>query len=77
MPATHFVNKRKFNFLTGFVPRSSGLNGHRPDFPVLSPTESQYMDPAQWTVVDQTRDHPGRRKNSGFLQPIKHLSGKK
>jgi len=27
-------------------------------------------------VVDEVEDHPGRRKNSGFLQPMKHLSGK-
>ncbi len=33
------------------------------------------MDPSQWTVRDETQDHPGRRKNSGFFQPIKHLSG--
>lgn len=29
-----------------------------------------------WTVMDETQDHPGRRKRSGFFQPIKHLSGK-
>jgi len=26
-------------------------------------------------VVDELEDHPGRRKSSGFLQPMKHLSG--
>ena len=30
-----------------------------------------------WLMVEETKDHPGRRKNSGFFQPIKHLSGKK
>ena len=34
-----------------------------------------FVDPSQWTVRDETQDHPGRRKNSGFFQPIKHLSG--
>ena len=40
----------------------------------------QYPSPGQgrpWLMVEETKDHPGRRKNSGFLQPIKHLSGKK
>ena len=40
------------------------------------PSHGSYLDPSQWTVVDETQDHPGRRKDSGFLQPIKHLSGK-
>lgn len=35
-----------------------------------------YLSPSQWTVLDETQDHPGRRKHSGFFQPIKHLSGK-
>ncbi len=35
-----------------------------------------FVDPSQWTVLDETHDHPGRRKNSGFFQPIKHLSGR-
>ena len=26
--------------------------------------------------MDETQDHPGRRKHSGFFQPIKHLSGR-
>lgn len=38
--------------------------------------EGTFMDPGEWTVFDETQDHPGRRKNSGFFQPIKHLSGK-
>jgi hypothetical protein len=40
----------------------------------------QQSSPGQgrpWLMVEQTKDHPGRRKDSGFLQPIKHLSGKK
>ena len=40
-------------------------------------SEAHFFDPSQWTVVDETKDHPGRRKSSGFLQPIKHLSGRK
>ena len=32
--------------------------------------------PGQYTVVDEAEDHPGRRKSSGFLQPMKHLSGR-
>ena len=36
-----------------------------------------YLDASQWTVLDDgSRDHPGMRKTSGFLQPIRHLSGK-
>ena len=35
------------------------------------------IDKSHLTVVDETKDHPGRRKNSGFFQPIKHLSGRK
>ena len=32
-----------------------------------------------WLMVEEMKepDHPGRRKSSGFFQPIKHLSGKK
>ncbi|XP_059094330.1 uncharacterized protein LOC131889269 isoform X3 [Tigriopus californicus] len=33
-----------------------------------------YLSPTQWTILDETQDHPGRRKHSGFFQPIKHLS---
>ena len=36
-----------------------------------------YLDPAQWTVVDEVKDHPGMRRHSGFFQPIRHLSGRK
>ena len=39
--------------------------------------QGQYLDPAQWTVVDGVKDHPGMRRNSGFFQPIRHLSGRK
>ena len=36
-----------------------------------------YMQyPGQYTVMDEAEDHPGRRKNSGLLQPLKHLSGR-
>ena len=53
----------------------SGINGqYNSAFPVESP-DTHFLDPSQWTIVDETRDHPGRRKNSGFFQPIKHLSG--
>ena len=34
-----------------------------------------YMDTSPWTVLDHAEDHPGMRKSSGFLQPIRHLSG--
>ena len=39
-----------------------------------------FQSPGQgrpWLMVEEGKDHPGRRKNSGFFQPIKHLSGKK
>lgn len=36
----------------------------------------QQQFPGQFTVMDEAEDHPGMRKNSGFLQPMKHLSGK-
>ena len=39
----------------------------------------QLLSPKQgrpWTLIDETRDHPGMRRDSGFFQPIKHLSGK-
>ena len=38
-----------------------------------------FQSPGQgrpWLMVEEGKDHPGRRKNSGFFQPIKHLSGK-
>ena len=38
--------------------------------------DGHFLDPGQWTVVDETKDHPGMRRDSGFFQPIKHLSGK-
>jgi hypothetical protein len=32
--------------------------------------------PLHWTAFsDATEDHPGHRKESGFFQPIRHLSG--
>jgi hypothetical protein len=43
----------------------------------LVPPDGHNLDPSEWTIVDKTEDHPGRRKASGFLQPIKHLSGKR
>lgn len=43
--------------------------------PAISPYKLAPFSPPQWGVVDEPEDHPGRRKASGFLQPIKHLSG--
>lgn len=40
-----------------------------------SPYKLAPFSTPQWGVVDEPEDHPGRRKASGFLQPIKHLSG--
>jgi len=36
-----------------------------------------FVDLTQWTTVagEAQEDHPGRRKASGFFQPIRHLSG--
>lgn len=34
------------------------------------------MAPSAFAVMDDAEDHPGRRKETGFLQPIKHLSGR-
>ena len=54
-------------------------NGHYPPPSTIvdsTASEAHFFDPGQWTVVDETKDHPGRRKSSGFLQPIKHLSGR-
>ena len=35
-----------------------------------------FVDLTQWTVLGEAQeDHPGRRKASGFFQPIRHLSG--
>ena len=66
----------------GKIPTVSAVtngNGSGTPYAVQSGAASHrgsYLDPAQWTVVDEMRDHPGMRKNSGFFQPIKHLSGK-
>ena len=56
-----------------FTVGSSGTTGtgHVPSYLAL---HGQY--PGQYTVVDEVEDHPGRRKSSGFLQPMKHLSGR-
>ena len=35
-----------------------------------------FVDLTQWTTQGEAQeDHPGRRKASGFFQPIRHLSG--
>ena len=34
-----------------------------------------FVDLTQWTGVGEAEDHPGKRKASGFFQPIRHLSG--
>lgn len=36
-----------------------------------------FIDPQQWALEGDSRQQPGTRKNSGFFQPIKHLSGKR
>ena len=50
------------------LPKSVNVLGHGSQH-----VQSQY--PGQFTVMDEAEDHPGMRKNSGFLQPMKHLSG--
>ena len=42
------------------------------------PSPSQGRPCRPWIMVEEedTQEYPGRRKSSGFLQPIKHLSGK-
>ena len=54
---------------------SNGHNGdHRYSGDRWSPGQGR-----PWLMVEEMKepDHPGRRKSSGFFQPIKHLSGKK
>jgi hypothetical protein len=52
-----------------------GLNDSPTRSAVLQAASAPYLSP-HWTMVeDGTKDHPGRRKSSGFFQPIKHLSG--
>jgi hypothetical protein len=43
---------------------------------VSSALQQPFISPPHWAVMDELEDHPGRRKSSGFLQPIKHLSGR-
>jgi len=53
--------------------------GGAPPTSYYSANSGGRLDPVnhQWAaVMDETRDHPGRRKTSGFFQPIKHLSGR-
>jgi hypothetical protein len=71
-----------------FSAKDSKTNGHgAPSFDVTSPGKTGYHPstgyhpiqmqfPGQFTVIDEAEDHPGRRKSSGFLQPMKHLSGR-
>ncbi len=67
----------------------SKLNGHgqggHTNYGASSPVKTGYgtsyhhvpmQYPGQFTVMDDSEDHPGMRKNSGFLQPMKHLSGR-
>lgn len=57
--------------------RPTAYNGHQQQKMAPIVGFMPHLDPSEWTVVGEAEDHPGRRKASGFLQPIKHLSGKK
>ena len=66
--------------------KQSYIEGNNNDRSYIGPNgehdyrRESFQSPGQgrpWLMVEEGKDHPGRRKNSGFFQPIKHLSGKK
>ena len=60
------------NIPAGQNKHSSSSTGSRPYY-LYTP-----MDKSEFAVKDEAEDHPMRRsrKETGFLQPIKHLSGR-